>query len=79
MPIHKRKLALHRETVRVLTSREMVGIAGGGPLSMDACPTTSSGTWTCAGCPTIPVTRMDCTKMTDSNCTNKTTKIAVMR
>jgi hypothetical protein len=78
MPIRTRKLVLHRETVRVLTSREMLLVAGGGPLSMDACPTTSSGTWTCAGCPTIPVTRAECTKMTDYNCTSKQTKV-VMR
>jgi hypothetical protein len=57
----------------------MLAVAGGGPLSMDACPTTSSGTVTCKGCPTIPVTRMDCTKHTQWNCTTNTQTKIVMR
>jgi len=50
----KRKLTLNRETVRLLSSREMDGIAGGARALSDACPKTQyCGTLICdtSNCP----------------------------
>jgi hypothetical protein len=64
MPIRKRKLTLYRETIRVLTSLEMSGIAGGGPVVQGGQPKL---TVTCIQCPTIPQTTI-CTVKTVFTC-----------
>ena len=49
----KRKLELHRETVRILTSREMSGVAGGAVKLSDLCTDfPEPKPMTMADCPT---------------------------
>lgn len=54
----QRKLTLHRETVRVLSVREMEDVAGGARYLSDACPKTQY-------CGTLICDTTTCPKKTD--------------